>query len=67
MKPMCKLEYTGGNIFCLMILASQELKKAGLYDNAIRMTERVNTEARTRAEAIAIIMEYVEIEGGKNR
>ncbi len=62
MKPKCRLVGEDGNIFNLMGLASKVLKKAGLSDESKEMIERITSGAQSYEEAIAIIMEYVDVE-----
>ncbi|MDW7670560.1 MAG: hypothetical protein SCK57_09220 [Bacillota bacterium] len=62
MKPKCRLVGENGNIFNLMGLASTALKKAGLSDQSKEMIGRITSGAGSYEEAIAIIMEYVEVE-----
>jgi len=62
MKPKCRLVGEDGNIFNLMGLASKALKRAGLNDESKEMIERITTGAQSYEEAIAIIMEFVDVE-----
>ena len=60
-KPRCKLIGEDGNIFNLMGIASRTLKKAGMKDKADEMVDKI-TKSKSYDEALAIIMEYVEID-----
>jgi hypothetical protein len=60
-KPPCKLIGQDSNIFNLIGLASRALKKAGLYEEAKEMTDKVMA-SKSYDEALYIIMEYVEVE-----
>lgn len=62
-KPECKLIGENGNIFNLIAIASRTLKENGLPDQAEEMKERIieKEEAHSYEEAIAIIMEYVNV------
>lgn len=63
MKPTCKLIGEDGNIYNLIGIASQTLKENGLADKAKEMQHRITGgEAHSYSEALAIIMEYVEVE-----
>ena len=62
MKPKCRLVGEDGNIFNLMGLASKTLKIADLSDESKEMIERITSGAQSYEEAIAIIMEYVDVE-----
>lgn len=59
-KPKCKLIGEDGNIFNLIGIASRTLRRAGLGDKAKEMQNRV-TSSGSYSEALAIIMEYVEV------
>jgi hypothetical protein len=59
-KPECKLIGENGNIFNLLGIASQCLKRAGLRDQASEMAERV-FQSQSYDEALVIIGEYVDI------
>lgn len=60
-KPKCKLIGENGNIFNLMGIASRTLKKAGLKEQAVEMTERI-FKSESYDKALQIIMEYVDAE-----
>lgn len=62
MKPKCRLIGEDGNIFNLMGIAIRTLKKAGEAEKAKEMTRRITTEAKSYDEALAILMEYVDVE-----
>ncbi len=59
-KPDCALIGQNGNIFTLMGIASQTLKKNGLIEQAKEMQERI-TVSGSYDEALGIIAEYVNI------
>ena len=59
-KPECKLIGEDGNIFNLLGIASNTLKKNGQSDDAKEMTDRV-WNSKNYNEALSIIGEYVEI------
>jgi hypothetical protein len=59
-KPECKLIGENGNIFNLLGIASQSLKRVGLKDQASEMAERV-FQSQSYNEALVIIGEYVDI------
>lgn len=59
-KPDCALIGQDGNIFALMGIASQTLKKNGLREQAKEMQERI-TISGSYDEALSIIAEYVNI------
>lgn len=62
-KPDCKLIGENGNIFNLMAIASRTLKANGLdyYAKEIKVRIIDKHEARSYDEALAIIMDYVNI------
>lgn len=60
-KPTAKLIGQDGNIFNLMGIASKELKKAGMQDQATAMIKEVE-DSGSYMEALAIIMKYVDVE-----
>lgn len=60
-KPTAKLLGADSNIFNLMGIASRALKNAGLKDEATKMIHEV-TSCGSYEEALATIMEYVEVE-----
>ena len=59
-KPDCPLLGQDGNIFNLMGLASQTLRRNGMSDAAKEMKERI-TSSGSYSEALCIIGEYVNI------
>jgi len=61
MKPKCKLIGENGNIFNLMGITSRTLRKADMHKEADEMIDRI-TKSKSYDEALAIIMEYVEVE-----
>ena len=62
-KPKCKLIGEDGNIFNLIGIASRTLKKNGQVMQVNEMTRRITQdgEAKSYDEALAIIMEYVDV------
>jgi hypothetical protein len=60
-KPVAKLIGADGNIFNLISLASQALKRAGQREQANKMAKEV-MDCRNYYEALAIIANYVEVE-----
>ena len=60
-KPKCTLIVEDGNIFNLMGIASKTLKRAGLEKEADEMVDKI-TSSKSYHEALAIIMNYVEVE-----
>lgn len=61
-KPKAALVGANGNIFNLIGIASQALKRTGQHGLAKEMHRRISTEAKSYDEAIQIIMQYVEVE-----
>lgn len=59
-KPDCQLIGQDGNIFNLMGIASNTLKKNGMREEAKEMQERI-TSSGSYNEALCIIGEYVSI------
>ncbi len=59
-KPSAALIGSDGNIFSLMGIASQALKRSGMKDEATEMCERI-TSSGSYDKALAIIGEYVNI------
>jgi hypothetical protein len=59
-KPSCKLIGKDGNVFNLIGLASQTLKKHKMFDEAKEMANRC-FQAGSYCEALCIIGEYVRI------
>ena len=62
MKPRCRLIGENGNIFNLMGIVSKTLKEAGESEKAEEMIQRITKEAKSYDEALAMLMEYVDIE-----
>lgn len=60
-KPRCKLIGEDGNIFNLVGLASRALRKAGQDKEAKEMQDKIFS-AKSYAEALSIISDYVDIE-----
>ena len=62
-KPRCKLVGEDGNIFNLIGIASRTLKNNGQITQANEMARRITQdgEAKSYDEALAIIMEYVDV------
>jgi len=62
MKPKCRLIGENGNIFNLMGIVSKTLKEAGEPEKADEMIQRITKEAKSYDEALAMLMEYVDVE-----
>jgi hypothetical protein len=62
MKPRCRLIGENGNIFNLMGIVSRTLKEAGEPEKADEMIQRITNEAKSYDEALAMLMEYVDVE-----
>ena len=62
MKPKCRLIGEDGNIFNLMGIVSRTLKEAGEPEKADEMIQRITKEAKNYDEALAMLMEYVDVE-----
>lgn len=62
MKPKCRLIGENGNIFNLMGIVSRTLKEAGEPEKADEMIKRIMSGAKSYDEALAMLMEYVDIE-----
>ena len=62
MKPRCRLIGENGNIFNLMGIVSRTLKEAGEPEKAEEMIRRITSDAKSYDEALAILMEYVDVE-----
>ena len=62
MKPKCRLIGENGNIFNLMGIVSRTLREAGEPEKAEEMIERITKKAKSYDEALAMLMEYVDIE-----
>lgn len=61
-KPECKLIEQDGNIFNLMGIVGRTLRQNDLPEQADEMSRRIlGGEAESYAQALAILMEYVEI------
>ena len=60
MKPKCKLIGEDGNIFHLMAVASDVLRKNKLSAQANEMQSRI-FESGSYEEALGIIQDYVEV------
>lgn len=60
-KPKCALIGQDGNIFNLMGIASQTLKRNRMSEAATEMCNRITSTAKSYDEALCIIGEYVEI------
>lgn len=59
-KPVVQLIGQDGNVFNLLGICSRALKKAGSFEEAKAMQERV-FKAGSYTEALSIMGEYVEI------
>jgi N-formylglutamate amidohydrolase len=62
MKHRCRLIGENGNIFNLMGIVSKTLKEAGESEKAEEMIQRITNQAKSYDEALAMLMEYVDIE-----
>ena len=62
MKLKCKLIGEDGNIFNLMGIVSRTLKEAGEPEKAEEMIRRITSDAKSYDEALAMLMEYVDVE-----
>ena len=60
-KPDCPLIGQDGNVFNLIGIASQTLRRAGMPEQAKEMSSRIQTETHSYDEALCIIMEYVNV------
>ena len=60
-KPNCKLIGENGNIYNLMSIAMKILRENGQSEQADEMFERITKTAESYHQALAIIMEYVEV------
>jgi hypothetical protein len=61
-KPRCTLVGTDGNVFALIGRVRAILMKHGLDEQAKEMMERITTQAGDYYQALAVMMEYVEVE-----
>ena len=62
MKPKCRLIGENGSIFNLMGIVARTLKEAEEPEKAEEMIKRITNEAKSYDEALAMLMEYVDIE-----
>lgn len=62
MKPKCKVISEDGNIFNLMGIVSKTLKEAGEHEKVDEMVKRITTQAESYDEALAMLMDYVDVE-----
>ena len=62
MKPKCKVIGEDGNIFNLMGIVSKTLKESGEHEKADKMVKRITTQAESYDEALAMLMDYVDVE-----
>mgnify|MGYP006399766091 FL=1 len=62
MKLKCRLIGEDGNIFNLMGIVSRTLKEAGEPEKAEEMIRRITGDAKSYDEALAMLMEYVDVE-----
>jgi hypothetical protein len=60
-KPKVKLTGQNGNVFNLIGLCQNALRKAKLNDQAKELSNKIMTTAKSYDEALAIMMEYCEI------
>jgi hypothetical protein len=61
-KPKVKLVGENGNVFNLMNICSRALKNAGQPEKAKEMSHKIQTTAKSYEEALAIMMDYCEVE-----
>ena len=61
MKLKCRLIGEDGNIFNLMGIVSRTLKEAGEPEKAEEMIRRITSDAKSYDEALAMLMEYVDV------
>ena len=61
-KPKCRLIGEDGNIFNLRGVVSRTLKEAGEPEKAEEMIKRIKSDAKSYDEALAMLMEYVDVE-----
>jgi len=61
-KPNVKLVGENGNIFNLMGICSRALKDNKMYVEAREMQVKITETAKSYDEALAIMMEYCEVE-----
>ena len=62
MKLKCRLIGEDGNIFNLMGSVSRNLKEAGEPEKAEEIIRRITSDAKSYDEALAMLMEYVDVE-----
>lgn len=62
MKLKCRLIGEDGNIFNLMGIVSRTLKEAWEPEKAEEMIRRITSDAKSYYEALAMLMEYVDVE-----
>ena len=62
MKPKCKVIGEDGNIFNLMGIVSKTLKESEEHEKADEMVKRITTQAESYDEALAMLMDYVDVE-----
>ena len=60
-KPDCPLIGQDGNVFNLIGIASQTLRRAGMPEQAKEMSSRIHSDAHSYEVALGIIMEYVNV------
>jgi len=61
-KPKAKLVGENGNVFNLMGICSRALKDSGQSEKAKEMCNKITTTAKSYDEALAIMMDYCEVE-----
>ena len=61
-KPKVTLVGENRNVFNLMAICSRALKDEGMYAEAKEMTEKITKTAESYEEALAIMMDYCEVE-----
>ncbi len=60
-KPECRLVGQDGNIFVLLGIATRTLKEHNMRQEADELSQKVLTQAQSYDEALALIMEYVDV------
>jgi hypothetical protein len=60
-KPKCRLIGENGNVFNLIGIARNTLRRAGQAERGQEMSKRITETAKSYDEALEIIGEYVDI------
>jgi hypothetical protein len=61
-KPTAKLVGENGNVYNLMAICCNALKGAGMGNEAKEMQEKIVKTAKSYEEALAIMMDYCDVE-----